>query len=120
MVGTSAALRSGSGTCASVSLMVQSSWPLGCGLLTGRDVAPDKFVDRGFDRRALQHNAAIGPFDFAIAGFDFWRCQNHQATLEAALLRQPLDLFARRLVKRVVDPDHQMRRRNQLREAIAD
>src|SRR5664279_3429168 len=107
MAGTPAALRSGSGTCASVSLMVDPHGPLSCGLITGSDITPDKFVDPGFDRGALQHNAAIGPFNFAIAGFDFRLRQNYQAALKAALLRQPLDLVARRLVKCVVDPDHQ-------------
>src|SRR5665213_2829798 len=117
--GASAALRSGSGTCASVSLMAQSSWP-GFGLTAGRHVAPDKFVDLGFDRRTLQHHAAVGPLDPAIAGDDFRFCQDHQTALETASLRQPLDLLARGLVERVVDTHHQMRWRDEVRETIAD
>src|SRR5258705_9348210 len=119
VAGTSAALRSGSGTCASVSLMVQSSWPLSRGLIAGRHVAPDKFVDLCFDRRALEHDAAIGPLDPAISALDIRLGQDHQTALEAALFRQPLDPLARGLVKRIVDPDHEMRRRDQMRETIA-
>src|ERR1700722_17153979 len=85
VTGGCAALRSGSGTCASVSLMVQSS-----GLVTGRDVASDKFIDLGFDGLALQHDAAVRPFDFAVAGGDFRLGQDHETALEAALLGQQL------------------------------
>src|SRR3954471_11262342 len=115
--GASAALRSGSGTWVSVSLMAQSSWP--SGLIAGRHVAPDKFVDLGFDRRALQHHAAISPFDPAVAGCDLRLGQDHQPALEAALGSLPLDLFAGSLVKTVVDANYEVRRRNQVREAIA-
>src|SRR6185437_11048909 len=117
--GASAALRSGSGTCASVSLMVQSSWP-GFGLAAGRHVAPDEFTDLGLDRGALQHHAAVGPLDPAVAGGNLRLRQDDQAALEAASLRQPLDLLARGLVERLVDPHHQMRRRDEVRETIAD
>src|ERR1700676_2863746 len=113
-----AALRSGSGTCASVSLMVQSSWPQ-VGLIAGRHVAPDKFVDLCFDRRALQHDAAIGPLDPAVAGLDFRLCQDHKTAREAALFHQPLDPLAGGLVEGIVDPDHEMRCRDQMRETIA-
>src|SRR6202046_1539011 len=100
-----AALRSGSGTCASVSLMVQSS-----GLIAGRDVAPDKFVDLCFDRRALQHDAAVRPFNSAVAGLDFRLGQDHKTAFEAALLCQPFDPLVGGVVQRLVDPDHEMRR----------
>src|SRR5450755_287900 len=93
---------------------------LGFGLIAGRDVAPDKFVDLGFDRRALQHDAAIGPFDLAVTGLDLRLCQDHKTALEAALFRQPLDSIARGFVKGIVDPDHQMRRRHQVGETVAD
>src|SRR5882757_1881698 len=116
--GASAALRSGSGTCASVSLMGLSSWP--AGLIAGRHVAPDKFVDLCLDRRALQHDAAVGPLDPAIAGLDLRLGQDHKTALEAALRRQLLDPFARGLIELLVDPDHQMRRRDQVRETVAD
>src|SRR5258708_11612292 len=95
--GASAALRSGSGTCASVSLMVQSSWP-SSGLIAGRHVAPDKFVDLGFDGRALQHHAAVGPFDPAVAGRYVRLGQDHQAPRESVMRGQPLDTFARAAV----------------------
>src|SRR6267143_6777985 len=114
----SAALRSGSGTCPSVSLMVHSSWSW-FRLTAGRYIASDKFVDLGFDRRALQHYAAVGPLDSAVAGRDFRLRQDHKAALEAALFRQPLDPLACDLVEGIVDPDHEMRRRNQVRETIA-
>src|SRR6195256_2348667 len=116
--GVLAALRSGSGTSASVSLMVQSSSPW-FRLVAGRYVAPDKFVDLCFDRRALQHDAAIGPLDPAIAGLDFRLGQDHETALEAALFRQLLDPLACGLVEGIVDPDHEMRRRDQMRETIA-
>src|SRR6202140_1965 len=91
---------------------------LRCGLIARRHVAPDKFVDLGVDRAALQHDPAIGPFDLAIAVVDLRLRQDTQAALEAALLGQPLDLLARGFVERIVDPDHEMRRRYQLGEAI--
>src|SRR6202171_5687130 len=98
--------------------MVQSSWPPVC-LIAGRYVAPDKFVDLCFDRRALQHDAAIGPLDPAIAGLDFRLGQDHETALEAALFRQLLDPLACGLVEGILDPDHEMRRRDQVRETIA-
>src|ERR1700732_4002384 len=104
--GASAALRSGSGTCPSESLMAHSSWS---SFTPGRHVAPDKFVDLGFDRRALQHDAAVGPLDPAIAVRDFRFCQDHEAARETALFRQPLDSLVRGLVEGIVDPDHEMR-----------
>src|SRR6478609_1451195 len=119
VAGTSAALRSGSGTCVSVSLMVQSSWSLSRGLIAGRHVAPDKFVDLCFDRCALQHDAAIGPLDLAVAGVDVRLGQDHQTAREAALFGQPFDPLARGLVERIVDPHHEVRGRDQMRETIA-
>src|ERR1700731_3762692 len=91
-----AALRSGSGTWVSVSLMVQSSCS---GLVTGRHVAPDEFVDLGFDGSALEDDAAVGPFDPAVAGRVFWLGQNHEPALEAALRSLPLDPFARSVIE---------------------
>src|ERR1700730_16384141 len=89
-----------------------------CGLIAGRDVAPDEFVDLAVDRGALQHDPAVGPLDLAVAGLDFRLRQDDQAALEAALLGQPLDPFARGLIEGIVDPDHEMRRRYQMREAV--
>src|SRR5260370_12519209 len=106
--GASLAFRSGSGTWVSVSLMVQSSWPCP-GRIAGRHVAPDKFVDLCLDRRALQHDAAVGPLDPAIAGLDLRLGQDHKTALEAALRRQLLDPFARSLIELLVDPAHPMR-----------
>src|SRR5882724_5324953 len=97
--------------------MVQSSRP--SGLIAGRHVAPDKFVDLGFDGRALQHHAAIGPFDPAVAGCDLRLGQDHQPALEAALGGLPLDFLAGGFVEAVVDADHEVRRRDQMRKAIA-
>src|SRR5258708_12136345 len=88
-----AALRSGSGTCASVSLMAQSSWPQP-GLIAGRHIAPDKFVDLEFDGRAFQHHAAVGPFDPAVAGRDLRLGQDHHPALQPALASLPLHLLA--------------------------
>src|SRR3954462_1595485 len=99
----SAALRSGSGTWVSVSLMVQSSWPSASGLIAGRHIAPDKFVDLGFDGGALQHHAAVGPFNFAVAGGDGRSGQNPQPPLEAPLGGLPLDPVAGGVVELVVD-----------------
>src|ERR1700761_4834052 len=114
--GASAPLRSGSGTCPSVSLITQPSWTLAA----GRHVAPDEFVDLCLDGRALQHDAAICPFNFAVAVGNRRLRQDHQASFEAALLGELFDAFASALVKGIVDPDHQMRRRDQMREAFAD
>src|SRR5258705_13034619 len=111
VAGTSAALRSGSGTCASVSLMVQSSWPLSRGLIAGRHVAPDKFVDLCFDRRALQHDAAIGPLDPAISGLDIRLRQDNETAPEAALFGHPLDPFECCLLGRSFVSFHQWRTR---------
>src|SRR3954447_13711504 len=113
--GASAALRSGSGTWVSVSLMAQSSDQ--SGLIAGPHAASDKFVDLGFDRRALQHHAAVGPFDPAVAAVDLRLGEDDETALETALLRHPLDPLARGVIKGVVDADYQMRRRHQVREA---
>ncbi len=51
---------------------------------------------------------------------DFRLGQDDEAAFEAALLGQPLDPFARGLVELIVDADHEMRRRDQMREAVAD
>src|ERR1700730_345157 len=112
-----AALRSGSGTWVSVSLMVQSSCS---GLVAGRHVAPDEVVGLCFDSAALEDAAAVGPFDPAVAGRDFRLGQDHEPALEAALRGLPLDLLARRVIESVVDPHHQMRGCDQMREAVAD
>src|SRR6185437_6724709 len=115
----SAAFRSGSGTCVSVSLMVHSS--CGCsGLAARRDIAPDKFVDLGFDGRAFPNDATVGPLDSAVATLDIRLGQDDQAAGKPALLRQGFDAGLGRLVESIVDPDHEMRRRNQLRKAVAD
>src|SRR5882757_5508661 len=118
IAGVSAALRSGSGTCPSVSLMVQSSWSW-FRLTAGRDVAPDKLVDLCFDRRALQHDAAVGPLDSTIAGHDLRLRQDHKTALEAASFRQLFDPLPCDVVEGIVDPDHEMRCRNQVRKTVA-
>src|SRR5260221_13624599 len=100
----SVALRSGSGTWASCSLMVSSSWPWQAGLIAGRHVAPDEFGYFGLDRRALQQHAAIGPFDLAVAVLDLRLGEDDKSTLEAALLGKLLDPLACVVVKLVVDP----------------
>src|SRR3979490_599819 len=97
--------------------MVKSSRP--SGLIAGRHIAPDKFVDLGFDGRALQHHAAVGPFDPAVAGCNLRLGQDHQPALEAALGGLPLDFLAGGLIEAVVDADHEVRRRDQMREALA-
>src|SRR5215210_4141400 len=110
MAGTSAALRSGSGTCASLSLISFNPHGLSCGLIAGRYVAPDKLADLRFDRRALQHDTAVRPLDLAVAALDLRLCQDHKAALESALLRQPLDPLAGNVVERIVNANDQMRR----------
>src|SRR5439155_19123892 len=60
----------------------QSSWPLP-GLIAGRHIAPDKFVDPGFDDRALQHHTAVGPFDPAVAGWNLRLGQDDQPALRS-------------------------------------
>src|ERR1700712_1573588 len=95
----SAALRSGSGTWVSVSLMVQSSWPSTSGLMAGRHIAPDKFADLGFDGGAFQHDAAVRPFDPAVAVGDGGFGQDDEPAFEATLGGEPFDLLAHHLVK---------------------
>src|SRR6185312_10857320 len=90
------------------------------GLVPGRDIAPDKLVDLGVDRGALQHHAAVGPFDPAVAGRDLGLGEDDEAPLEAGLLGESLDALARQLVERGVDAHHEMRRRDQVREAFLD
>src|SRR6266702_3020329 len=89
------------------------------GVSAGRSVAPDKLVDLCFDRRALQHDAAVGPLDSAIAGHDFRLRQDHKTALEAASFRQLFDPLPCDVVQGIVDPDHEMRCRNQVRETVA-
>ena len=84
----------------------------------GRHVARDEFVDLGFDRRALQNDAAVSPFDPAVAGCDLGFGEDHESALEAGLFRQPLDPLMRALIELVVDADHEMRRRDEMGEAV--
>src|SRR5436190_3419539 len=86
----------------------------------GRQIASDEFTDLGLDGGALQHHAAVGPFDAAIAGRDIRLGEDHETSLEADLPRHPLDPVAYGLIEAVVDANHQMRRRHQVREAVRD
>src|SRR5580704_14985125 len=78
--------------------MVHSSQP-DSGLVAGRDIAPDEFVDLGFDDRAFQNDAAVRPFNPAVAGRDIRLGQDDQTAGKAALLGQRLDTGVSRLVR---------------------
>src|SRR3954465_4295951 len=100
--------------------MVQSSWPLRCGLIAGRQIASHEFADLRFDGCTFQHDPAVGPFDPAVAGDDAGLGQDHQPALEAVLGGLPFDLVAGGLVELVVDADDEMRGCDQMGEAVAD
>ncbi len=60
------------------------SWRRGAAL----HKAPDRFFDRGVGRGAVRGDAAVGPFDAAIAGADLRLGQHEQPAIEAALRGQ--------------------------------
>ena len=68
---------------------------------------------------ALAADAAIRPFDAAIARRHLRLGEHHQAALETARAHDLLEFLARGGIERIMDPHHDVRRRNQLAEAIA-
>ncbi len=84
------------------------------------DVALDQFSNLGVDGGSFAHDAAVRPLDLAVADREFGLGEYDQAAREAALLCHALESVARLLIQSVIDPDHQMRRRYQMLEAIAD
>src|SRR5256885_16734932 len=74
----------------SLSAIVAVSPQLISSRAAGRDIAPHQVVDRRRDGGALADDAAIRPFDPAIAERDVGLAEHHQPPLEAAAAR---DLF---------------------------
>jgi hypothetical protein len=62
-------------------------------------------------------DAAIGPFDPAVAGRDIGFAVHYQPPGKRLCAGDVVDLFARRRVKSIVDPDDDVRRGHELAEA---
>ena len=79
-------------------------------------MAADRVGDRGFGRGTIARQAAVGPFDAAIAQRHAGLGDNDKAALKAV---QMCDLFEprlRNLVDLLTDADHDVRRGDQLME----
>src|SRR5262249_56144818 len=80
-----------------------------CRLAANADVAADGLVDRSGDGGAVAADAAIRPFDAAIARRDLGLAQNHQAALQAQLANDLVDPFPPPSLPLIPDPDHPLR-----------
>ena len=88
-----------------------------CRAAPQRDVAADRLADRGLGGGAIARQAAIGPFDAAVAERHAGLGQHDQAALEAVQPRDLLEPLVRGLVDRLRDAHDDVRRRDQLAEA---
>ena len=85
-----------------------------------REKAGDQVVDRRFDRLAFADDAAIRPFDPAIAGRDLAFAEHDQATFKARLRAILFETPARLAIKAVIDPHRDMRSREHgLKQSVA-
>src|SRR6202451_2935337 len=85
----------------------------------GADIARDRGADRSVGRGGVATDAAIRPFDAAIADGDIGLGEHDEAALKAFRPHDAVELFARRGVERVVDAHGDVRRGHQFPEAIA-
>src|SRR5580698_7142549 len=123
-IGTSACAppssRLGSGTLPS-SLMLGSPQDFVCVGETapGADIARDRGADRRVRCGDVAADAAVRPFDAAIADGDIGLGKHDEAALKAFRAHDVVELFARRGIERIVDAHGDVRRGYQLAEAIA-
>src|SRR5580704_16629734 len=85
----------------------------------GADIACDGGADRSVRCGGVAADAAVRPFDAAIADGDIGLGEHDEAALETFGAHDVVELFARRGIERVVDAHSDVRRGYQLAEAIA-
>src|SRR5579864_2266623 len=85
----------------------------------GADIARDRGADRRLGRGGVAADAAVRPFDAAIADGDIGFGKHDQPALKAFRAYDVVELFARRRIERVVDAHGDVRRGHQFPEAIA-
>src|SRR5580698_1946458 len=123
-IGTSAcpppSSRLGSGTLPS-SLMLGSPQYFVCvgEAAPGADIAGDRGADRRVGPGDVAADAAVRPFDAAIADGDIGLGEHDEAALKTFGAHDVVEFLARRRVERVVDAHGDMRRGHQFAEAIA-
>src|ERR1700692_3055500 len=83
------------------------------------DIARHRFADHRIGCGVVAVDAAVRPFDAAIAQRDVGFGKDHQAALEVLGARDLVELFLGGGIERVVDPHRDMRRGDQLLEAFA-
>src|SRR5262249_58726704 len=83
-----------------------------------RQVALDRRGDGGFGLGAVAGEAAVGPFDAAVAGRDIGLGEHDQAAFEPAHACDLLEPFARVGVECVVDAHDDVWCAHQLGEAV--
>src|SRR5579862_4847544 len=103
------------------SLIVGSPQRLVCvGRIAARArVTGDRHPDRRIRSGAVAVDAAVGPFDAAIAGRDVRLREHHQPALKVLGAHDVLEFFACLRVERIVDAYGDMRRRHELAKAAA-
>src|SRR5580692_6108900 len=85
----------------------------------GADIARDRGADRRVGRGDVAADAAVRPFDAAIADGDIGLGEHDEAALKTFRAHDVVEFFARRSVERVVDAHGDVRGGYQLPEAIA-
>src|ERR1700722_5319897 len=85
----------------------------------GADIVCDRGGDRRVGRGGVAADAAVRPFDAAIADGDIGLGQHDEAALKAFGAHDVVELFARRGIERVVDAHGDVRRGHQFPETIA-
>src|ERR1700733_2867151 len=85
----------------------------------GADIAGDRFADRCVGRRAVAVDAAVSPFNAAVADLDIRLGEHHQPALVMARAHDVLEHFLGGGVERVVDAHGDMRCGNKLAETLA-
>src|ERR1700677_2401855 len=85
----------------------------------GPDITRYRLADRSVSRGAVAIDAAVRPLDAAIARRETRLGEHHQPALETLGPHDVVELFLRRGIERIVDAYGDMRRCDQLLEAIA-
>src|SRR5579863_428912 len=83
------------------------------------DIVRNRLVDRRLGGGAVAVDAAIGPFETAIAERDIGLGEHNEPAFEAPRPHNIVELFLGGGVERIVDPHDDMRRGDELAEALA-